>query len=230
VRLWVAGLAGLVCSIAEPSATEACTCAAATIEDATVSTQVIVVGDVLDDRVAAVGHVARLRVVEALRGARAGAELDVRWIPPDGKSCFFISLRQGRWLLFLEQNADGTLSTLACDANSTLLGGAQAASTLAAVRAALAPGAPHGKAVERAIPVANHALDRAYARQHAEVHPPRHDPWVSAAGATVHTVAGGWRVCWTEARPAGFSYEVEVEVPPKGAPRALKAAASYSPD
>jgi hypothetical protein len=229
MRLFIVALAGLGGSLGATT-TLACTCAATTIADQARATTMVAVGDVLDDRAVAGEHIARVRVVEALRGVEPGAEFDVRWIPPDGKSCFFVSLHPGRWLLFLAQNPDGTLSTLPCDANSAVLGSARSERALTAVRDALAPGSPQDKAVFRAIPIANQALDRAYARKAGEAHPSRREPWVSAGGATIRTVASGWRVRWMHDRPSGFTYEVEVEVPPTGAPRVLKATATYSPD
>jgi hypothetical protein len=86
--------------------------------------------------------------------------------------------------------------------------------------------------VTRAIPAANRALDEAYARNPGEpgARPPRTEPWVTAADAAAERRGDGWRVRWGRRARSGFEYDVEIEVPREGTPRATRASATFSPD
>jgi hypothetical protein len=89
------------------------------------------------------------------------------------------------------------------------------------------------EAINLAVPVANDALGKAYAqfaKRPNAVAPEHKGAWVTTAGAQTSPHASGYRVLWQHMAPAGFEYEVQVQVEPDRTVHVLKARAEYSPD
>jgi hypothetical protein len=84
--------------------------------------------------------------------------------------------------------------------------------------------------VSRALPAANAALDRAYART-KPMEQPHTGPWVSADTAQVEGDAKrGFRVKWSKHPPAGFELDAEVTISPNGDVKVVKATATFASD
>jgi len=99
-----------------------------------------------------------------------------------------------------------------------------------APEACTGPVADANDAVECAIPAANAALDKAYAKT-AAPREPHNGPWVWANKAHVEgNAARGFVVRWWSNPPAGFAIEAIVQVNAKGETRVTRATASFSPD
>jgi hypothetical protein len=106
--------------------------------------------------------------------------------------------------------------------------------TFAAGLAIATPAAADPLPAERAAPVANRALDRAYAafaKRRGVVAPAHRGAWVTADSATVtRDDHSGVRVRWSQHPPAGYELEAEIAIGPKGAMTVVKAEATFAPE
>jgi hypothetical protein len=84
---------------------------------------------------------------------------------------------------------------------------------------------------ERAAPVANDALDRAYAASKYSPHPAHGHTWVTARqGYASRDGHGGFRVEWSRHGVVGFEYDVTIQVDKDGTTKVLVARAGFSPE
>lgn len=111
MRTLLAVVSVIAVVLAAPRA-EACSCAARTEAQAFEAAVVVAVGVVeLGEQPGRATFV----VTKAEKGAEPGDRLEVRWVEPDGFSCYTVRLKAGEWRLFLAKSLEGEYSLGRCD-------------------------------------------------------------------------------------------------------------------
>jgi hypothetical protein len=208
LRTALVALAAFVAALLPTPPAHACSCAGVELRDAVAGAAAVAIVDVEEAKKGPLGNESRAVVVEGLKGADAGEVLTVSWRTPDGRSCDFVNLRPGRWLVFL--GPDHHVGR--CDQYSKPRRRVTAA-TLDQIRRFARP-TTAADAVRAARPVAEGALQTAWHNKPEAARVASPGRWIKpdATPTVTGDAAKGFRVQWSSAPTAGFSHDVVVEI------------------